>query len=157
EFVTDGVTRGGSLSVATESAEGISFRGAGSATLSRTVPVCAGKTRLANRDEASAPIEACWSWLGPVQGNSPGTTLIFRNGVTECAEGGGLLLGLGAGLGGSVGGTGAAGCCCCCSCCWFSQSRFIFSKSRCRSNLILSSSSRNNESLLLNSSVTAVP
>src|SRR5262249_20243669 len=103
----------------------MSFRGAGSATLSPTVPVCAGKTRLANRDEASAPIEACGSWLGPVQGNSPGTTLIFRNGVTDGAEGAGLLLGLGAGLGGSVGGTGAAGCCCCCSCCCC-QSRFIF-------------------------------
>ena len=83
--------------------------------------------------------------------------LMFRNGVTGGAGEPELLLGLGAGLGGSVGGTGAAGCCCCCCCCWSCHSRFIFSRSRSRSNLTFSRSLRRIESLLLNSSVTTVP
>ena len=146
------------MSVATESAAGISFRCAGSAALSGTGGVCGGKTRLTNTDAGSPPIEPAKSWLGRAEGASRGTTLIFRNGGTGGSGRAGLLLG--DGLGGSSAGAGAAGffcCCCCCSCCWSCQSRFIFSKSRSRSNLIRSRSLRRIESLLLSSSVTSVP
>ena len=141
------------MSVATESAEGISFRCAGSAALSGTGAACGGKTRLTNTDAGLPPVEPRKSWLGRAEGNSLGTTFMFRSGTTGGAGRAGLLLGdgLGGSVGGSVEGAGTAGFC------WFCQSRLIFSRSRSRSSLILSRSLRRVESLLLNSSVTAVP